>query len=202
MWENFIPFLAASLAIELTPGPNMAYLALLSAQHGRMAGLAAVAGVALGLLTIGGLAAVGFATLVQETPALYQTMRWAGVAYLLYLAWDTWRESRMEGPPAAAAATRFTAFRRGLVTNLLNPKAFLFYVAVLPGFVSSESRYGAEATVLTLAYVGVATLVHLVVVAGAGGLTGLLGRRQWRTAAGAVFAALLVGVAVWVALHS
>jgi len=201
LWPELLPFLAACLVIELTPGPNMAYLAMLSARQGRLAGYVASAGVGLGLLTIGAAAAFGFGELLRSTPALYHTLRWAGVAYLVYLAWDCWWESR-QALGQDAGGTLASAFRRGLVTNLLNPKAFLFYVTVLPGFARSEAAYRAQQVVLTLIYVLVATLVHVLVATGAGALTGVFQRPKWRAAVGAGSAALLVGLAIWIALQT
>lgn len=121
-----LSFAFASLIIELTPGPNMTYLALVAASDGRRAGFATVAGVALGLATIGLAAAFGVAQLVSASPIAYEILRWAGVLFLLYLAWDGWRG---EGDVVAVASNsdgRY--FRRGLITNLLNPKAAVFYV--------------------------------------------------------------------------
>jgi threonine/homoserine/homoserine lactone efflux protein len=199
VWPDFAPFLATCLVIELTPGPNMAYLVLLSAQRGRLAGLLATAGVALGLLTIGLLAAFGVAQFVQNSPALYQALRWAGVAYLVYLAWDTWRESRA---PMPASADLSAAFRRGLVTNLLNPKAYLFYITVLPGFVQPGGNAFAQVQVLTFLYVTVATLVHVALALGAGALQGILAHPKWRSRAGLGAAILLLTIAAWVAFKT
>ena len=85
-FETLAAFVLASLVIELTPGPNMTYLALLAARHGRRPGYAAVVGVAVGLGVLGLLASLGLATLLQSSPPLYGVLRWGGVAYLLYLA--------------------------------------------------------------------------------------------------------------------
>src|SRR5690606_17412999 len=89
-----LSFALASLLIELTPGPNMAYLAILAADRGKKAGLAAVGGVALGLALLGLLAVLGLGALLVEQPGLFQALRWAGVAYLLYLAWEAWSDAR------------------------------------------------------------------------------------------------------------
>lgn len=202
MWSDILPFLATCLAIELTPGPNMAYLVLLSAQRGRLAGMLAACGVALGLFTIGMLAAFGFAQVVQDTPVLYQSLRWAGVAYLVYLAWDCWREARSPEPDVKPEQALLEAFRRGLVTNLLNPKAFLFYIAVLPGFASADAPYAPQIQMLTLLYVLVATLVHVALAIGAGGLQGVLAHPGWRRRAGLIAALMLLAIAVWVALKT
>lgn len=159
-------YLATVLLIELTPGPNMAYLAALTLAHGRRAGLAAVSGVALGLALIGLAAAMGFAALVAASPVLWNTLRWAGTAYLFYLARETWRDEKETSPAGIAQVPsgqkRF--FLHGLVTNLLNPKAALFYVAILPRFLPQHGANLNDGLLLTGISVAVATAVHLAIV--------------------------------------
>ena len=201
-FTDLAPFLLASLAIELTPGPNMFYIALLSAQNGRPAGFAATAGVALGLLTIGTLSMIGFSAFVAENPLAYQILRWAGVAYLLWLAWDTWRDTRVTDDAAIPRAKLTESFTRGLITNLLNPKAFLFYLTVVPSFISADAGYVPQALILTLCYVGVATAIHLAIVGGASSVSRVLQVPGRREKIGQLFAVLLVGVAVWVAIKT
>lgn len=75
---TFISFMMTCLVIESTPGPNMAYLAVLSASNGRRAGFAATLGGALGLMLIGLAAALGVATLIANSPLMYQLLRWGG----------------------------------------------------------------------------------------------------------------------------
>jgi threonine/homoserine/homoserine lactone efflux protein len=194
----FAAFAVASLLIELTPGPNMVWLAIVATTDGRRTGYAAVAGVALGLAVIGGTAAFGLAAVIAASPDAYQALRWAGVAYLLWLAWDAWRAA--DGPPdVATAMSHATAFRRGLVTNILNPKAFVFYVTVLPGFLPGGGGL-ADTMMLTAIYVAMATAVHTLIVTGAGTARDWLQTegRAMRVRRGLALA--LVGVAVWVAL--
>ncbi len=99
-------FALTSLLIELTPGPNMAYLATVALAQGRRPALMAVAGVALGLSLSGVAAALGLAAIAVSTPMLLDVLRYAGIAYLLWLAWDTWRDpvatGRMSLPPSGA----------------------------------------------------------------------------------------------------
>src|SRR5262245_32737332 len=90
-WTTLLAFAGTCLVVELTPGPNMAYLAVLSADKGRRAGFAAVAGIAVGLLIVGVGAALGLAALVASSRWLYEILRWCGAFYLLWLAWDAWR---------------------------------------------------------------------------------------------------------------
>ncbi|MBE7733115.1 LysE family translocator [Devosia faecipullorum] len=197
MSAALLAFALASLLIELTPGPNMAYLAILAADRGRLPGLAAVAGVALGLILLGFLAVSGLGTLVLDHAWLYQALRWAGVAYLVYLAWEAWTDSRkpIEAPDPLAGSWRF--FRRGLVTNLLNPKAALFYITIMPGFLP-EARLG-NALLFGAVYVLIATLVHAGVVLLAGTVQPLLTIDHRRRQMGTIFAFLLLAVALWVA---
>ena len=146
-------FLAAALLIELTPGPNMAWLALLGASRGRIVALAAVAGVALGLSIAGAAAAFGVSALIGTTPWLFQALRWAGSLYLLYLAWDSWRDS------TAPQETQFDDplwryFGQGLLSNMLNPKAYLVFAAVLPQFVNPAQPLLTQLVTLSALYVG------------------------------------------------
>lgn len=193
-------FLLASLVIELTPGPNMAYLAGLAATRGLRTGLAAVAGVALGLAALGLLAAFGVATLVRGSPAVYEVLRWAGVAYLLWLAWAT--ATSEDGAEEGASETDRArpAFRAGLITNLLNPKALIFYVAVLPTFSGGADATLAWVVALSGAYVAVATIVHTGVVVGASRLRPILDDAHKRQRARRIFAVALVGIAIWFAI--
>jgi len=130
---TLLAFALTCAVIEITPGPNMAWLAALSLSRGWRIGLAAVAGVALGLSVYGILAALGVAAIIENSSFLYETLRWGGVAYLLWLAWDAWSSADEIAPEESAGEDheRASAFRRGLITNLLNPKAAVFYVAML-----------------------------------------------------------------------
>jgi threonine/homoserine/homoserine lactone efflux protein len=122
-------FAATCLVIELTPGPNMAYLAVLSASYGRRAGFAATLGIALGLLIVGIGASLGLAAAISNSSLLYGLLRWGGVAYMMWLAWDGWRGAGEQTAVVPGAGQDAHLIWRGLITNLLNPKAAVFYVA-------------------------------------------------------------------------
>jgi threonine/homoserine/homoserine lactone efflux protein len=187
-----LAFILASFLIELTPGPNMAWLAALALAKGRRPALIAVAGVATGLALLGLLAALGLGAVVAASPWLYQSIRAFGFLYLLYLAWDTWR------PPAPDGEGGFGSFRDGLLTNLLNPKAGLFYLAVLPAFVDpAKGPVITQTLVLVAAYVAVATAVHAGIVLFAGAARGGLERQGYTVVIRKALALGLVGVAVW-----
>lgn len=191
-------FALTATAIELTPGPNMVWLAIVATTDGRRAGFAAVAGVALGLSVIGIAAALGFAAVIAASPIAYQVLRWAGVGYLLWLAWDGWRDADDIAEPTEADASLLRYFQRGLVTNLLNPKAFVFYVAVLPGFLPAPASLPDSLT-LTVVYVAVATAIHASIVALAGTARDWLVQGRRAVTLRKVLALALVAVAIWVA---
>lgn len=191
--DPIFTFALACLVMELTPGPNMAYLALLSATRGRLAGFSAVAGIAMGLLLVGLAATVGLAELIAQSPPLYQTLKWAGIVYFLWLAWDSWRAS----PSDQTLNSHF--FIRGLITNLLNPKAALFYVTVLPNFIAPGQNILTAGVHLTLIYIAIASTIHLMLVCLAGSypLASLEHKRQkWVRALSALS---LIAIAVWLA---
>lgn len=192
---TLLSFALASFLIELTPGPNMTYLALVAAADGRRAGFATVAGVTLGLAAIGLLAAFGVAQLVQASPLAYEMLRWGGVAFLLYLAWDGWRQATRVVTAGEVEHGRY--FMRGLVTNLLNLKAAVFYVAVLPTFIDPARPPLPQTVTLTLVYVAVATVIHALIVLAAGALEPVLNDPRREKIARRVLSALLAAVAVW-----
>jgi len=191
-----------SLAIELTPGPNMAYLALIGVSRGRRDGFMAVLGVALGLGLLGALVGVGLGSLILENRLVYELLRWAGAAYLVWLAWDGWREARQPDAAADLPDRALTYFRRGFVTNLLNPKAALFFVTVLPGFIVADRPLPGQMALLVAIYVLSATLIHAAIVLLAATLQPIFTHPRLRQAAALVFAVALVGVAVWLLLKT
>jgi threonine/homoserine/homoserine lactone efflux protein len=195
-------FFLTSLAIELTPGPNMAYLALVGVSRGRGDGFMAVLGVALGLALLGALVGVGLGSLILENPLIYETLRWAGAAYLVWLAWDGWREAQQEVDDMDLPHHGIVYFRRGFITNLLNPKAALFFVTVMPGFTIPEQPLLWQTTVLVAIYVLAATLIHAAIVLMASTLQPIFAQRRLRRGAALVFAVALCGVAIWLLLKT
>ena len=197
-FETLLAFAATCLVIELTPGPNMAYLAVLSASKGRRAGFAATLGVALGLLIVGLAAALGLTAIIANSRWVYEALRWGGVFYLLWLAWEGWRRQEKTSPGNAdltAHNSRF--FVRGLVTNLINPKAGIFYVAVLPAFVDEARPLVGQAVTLSATYVAVATAVHSTIVLLADAARPWLEDERRSTIVRRALSLMLAGIAVW-----
>lgn len=191
------PFVITCLIIELTPGPNMGYLAIISATVGQRAGLATTLGIALGLMIIGIAAALGLAALISNSPLLYQILRWAGVCYLLWLAWEGWRGENDNSPANINNADPGKYFIRGLVTNLLNPKAGLFYVAVLPGFVDPSQPVTSQLIILSVLYVVIASAIHFTIVLLASTARKLLDDPEKNKLVRRILSLSLAGIALW-----
>ena len=190
---RFWEFVLTAIVAELTPGPNMGYLVALSLAKGWRAGMAAVAGVALGLALLGLLTALGFAFVSAQFPLAASGLRWAGVGYLLWLAFDAWRE-----PPADAGENLALSFRRGLLTNLINPKAAVFYVAVIPLFLPVPPLR-EQLLLLTATFVLIATAIHAALVLGASGARSLLFHPARERAIRRCAAIGMAAVALWFA---
>lgn len=158
-------FALVSLGMVLTPGPNMVYLVSRSIAQGRIAGLISLAGVALGFIVYLLCAAFGITALLVAGPYAYDALRFAGAAYLLYLAWQAIRPGGMSPfetrPLAPDRPSRL--FMMGFLTNLLNPKIAVMYLSLLPQFIDPER---ASVLAQSLALGGVQIVVSVTVNAG------------------------------------
>lgn len=197
---NWGAFLIALMVVELTPGPNMGWLAALSAKAGKTVGMKAVAGVTLGLTIQMLAAAFGLSAILAGSSVLYEILRWGGVAFMLYLAWESWVESGQASPAQTDGSQNFY---RGLAANLLNPKALVFYIAVVSQFADpSASPIWLQTIVLGTVHLVIAFAIHVAVVLAASHVTSGLDR--WRQSLGVrvMFAMALVLIAVWIAFST
>lgn len=132
--ESLLLFVLACLALGATPGPNVALIVGTSLKHGRRAGLLTATGVNVGLVLQLAVVAAGLAWLVELFARHFDLVRYAGAAYLGWLALLQWR-SAGKGNAAAPPSSR-AAFGRGLMVAFANPKTLLFHAAFLPQFVT------------------------------------------------------------------
>ncbi len=166
--ETYLVFLAGAVLLNITPGPDMAFTLASSIKGGARSGIAAAIGIGCGSLVWAGATAVGLAALLSASHHALTIIRIAGGCYLVYLAVQTYRHRR-ETIEATGAGDAVAAFRAGLITNLLNPKVGLFYIAFLPAF-TSEAAGPLWAQVLFLGAVfSVSGVIVLIAVAGAAG---------------------------------
>jgi threonine/homoserine/homoserine lactone efflux protein len=135
--SSLLGFALISLGLVLTPGPNMIYLISRSITQGPAAGLVSLGGVALGFVFYMLCAAFGITALLFAVPFAYDALRFAGAAYLLWMAWQAIKpggRSPFQVKKLAVDGSR-KLFAMGFVTNLLNPKIAMLYLALLPQFI-------------------------------------------------------------------
>src|SRR3989338_9166313 len=132
--ESFLAFLGGGLVVNLTPGKYIFFATASGARGGPRVGMMAGLGVGLGALWHVALAALGLSALIAGHPEALVAIKYAGASYLLVLAWKSWRDSGQISA-GKGARTGWAAFRRGALTNMLNPKPILFMLAFLPQFV-------------------------------------------------------------------
>ncbi len=133
--QTLIVFIPAALALNLTPGADMLFCLGRGMGGGPRAGIAASLGIATGSLIHSLLAALGLAALLAANPALFEVLRWAGIAYLVWLAVQALRQAPGSVRARAMPGSAWRAWRDGIVVNLLNPKIAVFVLAFIPQFV-------------------------------------------------------------------
>ncbi|WP_418275355.1 LysE family translocator [Isoptericola jiangsuensis] len=144
-------FLGASLVTLAVPGPSVAYVVARSTAHGRRAGLLSVLGLETGATVHVLVAAVGLGALIARSPVLFEAVRWAGVAYLVWLGTrELLRVRQAAGDDADLVRPRgWRLFADGVLVDVLNPKTAIFFLAFLPQFVSAD-RGGATGQLVLL----------------------------------------------------
>ena len=145
-YTSLLGFALVSLGMVLTPGPNMIYLISRSITQGHIAGLISLGGVALGFVFYMLCAAFGITALLFAVPYAYDALRLAGAAYLLWLAWQALKpngRSPFQVKQLAVDGPR-KLFAMGFVTNLLNPKIAMLYLALLPQFIDPAAGQRAD----------------------------------------------------------
>ena len=128
-------FWLTSLVIVLIPGTGALYTVGTGLVRGWRAATMAAFACTLGIVPHLLAAVTGLAALLHASGVAFETVKYAGVGYLLYLAWSTWRETGTLGVPEDAGGSAWRVIRTGITINLLNPKLTIFFFAFLPQFV-------------------------------------------------------------------
>jgi threonine/homoserine/homoserine lactone efflux protein len=163
---HFLTFAAATLILNLTPGPDMMYIIARSLGQGRQAGVVSALGITGGCLFHAFAATVGIAAILRSWPVAFDVVRYAGAAYLIYLGVRLLLRRRANGEIAAKtpSAPLGAIFRQGIITNVLNPKVALFFLAFLPQFVApSNGSPTLQLAVLSIYFIFSTTVLNLVV---------------------------------------
>jgi threonine/homoserine/homoserine lactone efflux protein len=176
---NLLLFVTASLALIVVPGPDMIYVLTRGVSQGRAAGLVSATGVCSGILVHTAFAAVGLSAILAQSALAFSVVKYAGAAYLFYLGMRTILDREGFADPERAGRARLSAvFRQGVLSNVLNPKVALFFVAFLPQFVDPA----AGAAGLQMVGFGFAfTLMGLAVLSTVALSSGALGERLRRS---------------------
>ncbi|MER7009381.1 LysE family translocator [Dactylosporangium sp. NPDC000555] len=200
----FLVFLVAILLICVTPGPDMLYLVATSLSQGPLAGVVASVGMAIGMLVHTLAVTLGLGAVLAASPVAYEVVKYGGAAYLIYMGVQAWR-TRSEPARTPAVQDRVATRRvlwRATVTNILNPKIILFYLAFLPQFVDAGRGHPTlQLLILGLTFVVVGLLVDSLIGITAGRLGRWLQRRRGagtilNRIAGTVFIALAVRLVI------
>lgn len=192
----FFVFVGAALLMALTPGPNMIYLVSRSLCQGRTAGVTSWFGVVLGFTVHMLCAAIGLTALFMAVPMGYELLKFAGALYLLWLAWQAIRpgsRSPFEARELQAEAPR-KLFVMGLLTSILNPKVAIFYLSVLPQFISPESgSVLAQSLILGITQVFIGSSVNLAFTLSAAGIAGWFAKNRFWLAVQRYIMGLVLG---------
>src|SRR5437868_12022462 len=187
-------FILAGLALNITPGPDMLYIIARSTGDGRKSGIVSALGVGTGTLVHIAFVAIGLSAVFQRAPLAFAAVRYAGAAYLIFLGVRAIMESGRPGESTQpASASIAAAFRQGAITNVLNPKVALFFVAFLPQFVDVTIGHAAvQMVILGLIFDVNGSLVNIGVAVAANGLSsrlakGRISTRALRRATGTIF---------------
>lgn len=191
---RFATFAAAALALNVTPGADMTFVATSAARNGARGGIAAALGVGAGALVHLAAAVAGLSALIASSETAFAVLKWAGAAYLLYVAVGLLRHRPHPEAGSAPARSDAALFRSGAVVNISNPKVGLFFLAFLPQFVDAAPGVAALQTlVLGLWFNLGGTLVNVLVALAAARATAGLGAVPWIGRAARWFAATVMG---------
>jgi threonine/homoserine/homoserine lactone efflux protein len=192
-----------ALVMVLTPGPNMMYLVSRSVSQGRRAGLVSLSGTFVGFVVYMTMANLGLAVIFVAVPWLYIGFKAAGAVYLGYLAWQALRpggrglfETRV-----LPRDSNWKLFRMGLVTNLLNPKAAIMYLALIPQFVDPGRGHAVlQGFTLGSVQIAVSLTVNSLIILAAGSIAGFVRTRPtWATWQRRITGTMLGTVAILIA---
>jgi len=200
MSASFAAFLVASLVLALTPGPGVIYIVARTLDLGRRAGVASVAGIALGNLANAVAASAGLAAILAVSAAAFAVVKLAGACYLIYLGLKALRaRPTSTSPPLRRSSARL--FRDGFLVALLNPKTALFFAALLPQFLRPDADPMRQGVELGGVFVTVAACTDMMYVLASAQLAAVVRRRAGPWPHGRYFtAASLIGLGLYAAL--
>ena len=144
--STVLGFLLAAILLTLAPGPDILFVTSKSMAKGAKSGVFVACGLVSGVFVYSALAAFGLLAVVRSSQIVFESVRYLGAAYLLYLAWGAWKSRKLMALPSSqkGGVSFFSLYRTGLLMSLLNPKLIIFFLAFFPQFVSLESPNAAQ----------------------------------------------------------
>jgi len=199
--STFAAFLVASIILAVIPGPGVIYVVTCTVSRGRQAGLASVAGIALGNLANASAASLGLAALLAASATVFAVLKFSGAAYLVFLGVKSLRAKPViEARPGIRPAPSMRLLADGFFVALLNPKTALFFAALLPQFINPDAAPLGQGLVLACVFVSIAICTDTIYVLAAAALaTKLADRSATRTVGRYVTAATFIGLGVYAA---
>ncbi|MEZ5839551.1 MAG: LysE family translocator [Hyphomicrobiales bacterium] len=200
MPPSYPTFVLATLILALIPGPNVTAVIGTSLSHGVGRGLLMASGASLALAIQIVVVVAGLAPLLNSAVWIGEVLRWAGVAYLLYLAVKEWRSARPGSLMVTAAPRSARIFGRGMLIATVNPKTIAFLAAFLPQFVDTSRPVLSQFLVLGATFLAVLFSIDAAYALLSGQLRGIFTTPRAALYRGRFAAACLVGTASWLAL--
>ena len=201
--NKFLLFIGVSWALIIAPGPDMLYVISRGITHGRRAGLLSATGVVCGILVHTTAAAFGLTLILQTSALAFLLVKYLGAAYLIYLGIKAWRDkSTVSLQTPAPVATSGALFWQGVLSNVLNPKIAIFFLAFLPQFVEKGSEKAAwQMVFLGLIFAGFG-LCFLLAVGFFSGTIGkwLTGRPRYAQSLQRLAGGILIGLGIRLSL--
>ena len=197
---SFAVFITASVVISITPGPDLTYVFARGLAHGRKAGLISVAGIISGLVIHTCLVAFGLAALVAGSDTAFDTIRYLGAAYLVWMGVRLIRSHSGLKANGRTVSDRWSrVYLQGLLTNLLNPKILLFFLAFLPQFADPvRGPMALQIMVLGAVLIGCGLIALLTVALASGAMGNLLSRHpMWLKTQNIFTGSLMIGLAIY-----
>jgi threonine/homoserine/homoserine lactone efflux protein len=159
--STLLYFLGASVALTIAPGPDNTFIVAQGISRGRKAAIVTALGMCSGVSVHTTAAALGISAILYSSATAFHILKYAGAAYLLFLAWKSLKEQQVLIPQGEAdGRSPWLLFRRGFLMNVINPKVALFFLAFLPQFVSP----GSDTAPVQMFFLGLLFMVQAVVV--------------------------------------
>jgi len=198
-FEIYIAYIVACFVIALVPGPTVTVIVANSLAHGSRAGLLNVAGTQLGLALMMAILVVGLSSVIAAMGWLFDWLRWAGAAYLVWLGWKLLRAPEAMVDIQKSSVPKGGFLLQGFLVLMANPKALLWFGAFIPQFIDPTGNYVGQIVVLGVTAMAVALVSDGAYAVVTGRASAMLSRKRVRLVS-RLSGGFLIGGGIWLAL--